>query len=135
MKPRSVLYPVRLLDKPISAKLAADVLGADRALFHGAPRLLLRDAFRKAAGEQLVAALRWARYAAGRTSSVGMVCARLPEAILTDEEFLEMGWGFRESADDPEDLLPMRIQPRSAATLLRWNGRPVGPTGGHSTPP
>jgi len=68
----------------------------------------------KAAGEQLVAALKWARYAAGRTGPAGMVYARLPETILTDEEFLEMGWGIRETADDPNDLPPMRIMPTPA---------------------
>lgn len=78
----------------------------------------------RVAGDQLISALRWARYAAGRTGPAGMVSARLPEAILSDEEFLEMSWGIRETAD-PEDIPPMRIQPTPAQisrheAVLQW---------------
>ena len=62
------------------------------------------------AGEALVEALRWARYAAGQTGPAGMVGMRLPGVALTDEQFLELGWGIRESADDPADAPPMRVQ-------------------------
>lgn len=60
------------------------------------------------AGEALVEALRWARYAAGRVGPAGMVSARLPETLLTEDEHEAMGWGLKESAD-PDDLPPMRI--------------------------
>lgn len=62
------------------------------------------------AGEALVEALKWARYAAGRTGPASYGGMRLPGMTLTDEEFLELGWGIRESADDPAEAPPMRVQ-------------------------
>ena len=62
------------------------------------------------AGEALIEALRWARYAAGRTGPAGMVGMRLPETFLTDEEHAAMGWGLKETAGDPEDMPAMRVQ-------------------------
>ena len=65
------------------------------------------------AGEAFCAALRWAKHSAGRVGPSGMICARFPEAILTDEEHAEMGWGLKEVAD-PDDLPPMRVLPTPA---------------------
>lgn len=39
---------------------------------------------------------------------------RLPEAFLTDEEFAAMGWGLKESVDNPDDIPQMRVQPSPA---------------------
>lgn len=70
----------------------------------------------KAVGEHLIEALRWARYAAGRTGPAGAVGMRWPEANLSLEDRMEL-WGLPEVAD-PEDVPPMRIRP-SAVQVSR----------------
>lgn len=64
----------------------------------------------KLAGETLVAALGWARRFAGPVGPQGIVTARMPEAMLTLEQRLELGWGLPETAD-PDDVRPMVIRP------------------------
>lgn len=81
----------------------------------------------KAVGEQLIEALRWARYSAGRTGPGGLATMRLPETILTPEDRLELGWDAAVEVD-PDDLPPMRIRPSAAAitrhlSALEWPAR------------
>lgn len=83
------------------------------------------------AGQALVDALRWAHRAAGRVGPGGVVSARLPEAILTTEDRLELGWGLHEVAD-PDDLPPMRVQLSPAQVsaheaVLEWPARYLCP--------
>lgn len=63
----------------------------------------------KLAGEALVAALRWARYAAGPVGPQGFVTARMPEAVLPLEQRLALGWGLPDAAE-MDDLRPMRLR-------------------------
>lgn len=73
----------------------------------------------KAVGEAMIEALRWARWAAGRTGPAGYVGLRLPEAALSAEDRVALGWdAVSGSADDPTDLPPPRIRP-SAAQVSR----------------
>jgi len=79
------------------------------------------------AGKALVEALRWARYAAGQVGPRGMVSASLPKTALSDDDFAEMGWGIRESADDPADAPPLRVQ-LSARQVSRHEATLTWPT-------
>ncbi len=74
------------------------------------------------AGEQLVAAMKWARFAAGRVGPAGIRSGQ-PAYMPTDDEYFE-DFGLREVAD-PEDVPPMRIQPSPAQisrheAALQW---------------
>lgn len=64
----------------------------------------------KLVGEALVDALRWVRYAAGRTGPAGMVSAAMPEAILSAEDRLALGWDAAIEAD-AEDRPPLLLRP------------------------
>lgn len=82
-------------------------------------------------GDALVAALRWAHRAGGRVGPGGMVGARLPEAILSMEDRLELGWGLHELAD-PDDAPPMQVQLSAAQVsrheaALEWPARYLCP--------
>lgn len=75
-------------------------------------------------GEALIEALRWARYAAGRTGPAGFVGMRLPEAVLSMEDRLALGWDAAVESD-PEDVFQMRFRPSAAAisrheAALHW---------------
>jgi len=66
-------------------------------------------------GEALIEALKWARWAAGRTGPAGYFGLRLPEAALSADDRLALGWDAAPgSADDPADLPPPRIRPTAA---------------------
>lgn len=67
----------------------------------------------KIAGEQLVSALMWAHRAAGPVGPQGVVTARMPEAVLTLEQRLSLGWGLPEVAD-PADIRQMVVRPSPA---------------------
>ena len=67
----------------------------------------------KLVGEALIEALRWARYAAGKTGPAGYTGMRLPEALLSPEDRLALGWDAAIEAD-PEDARSMRVQLSSA---------------------
>lgn len=69
------------------------------------------------AGERLVEALRWAHVAAGRVGAAGVVGMRLPDAVLSMEDRLALGWGLHEVAE-PEEERPLRVQ-LSAAEVSR----------------
>lgn len=82
-------------------------------------------------GERLVEALRWAHHAAGRTGAAGIVGMRLPEAILSMEDRLTLGWGLHEVAD-PEEERPLRVQLSAAQVtaledVLCWPARYLCP--------
>lgn len=66
----------------------------------------------KAVGEALIDALRWARHAAGRTGPAGMVSAHMPEAILSMEDRLALGWDAAVTLD-PDDQRPVILRPSS----------------------
>lgn len=81
-----------------------------------------------AAGKALIEALQWLRQAAGRVGPAGMVSARLPEAVLSLDDFAAAGWGLPESADAPEDAPPLRVQLTGAQVTrhlaaLEWPAR------------
>lgn len=83
-------------------------------------------------GERLVEALRWAQHAAGRTGASGVVGMRLPEAILSLEDHLAAGWGIPETADDPNEERPLRVQLSAAQVtaledVLCWPARYLCP--------
>lgn len=92
---------IRLLDRPVTPALAAEMLNVDPALFRNAPRLLLRDSFRIAMRDALAA--RQASRAARRSA-----------VILTTTK------NKRAAASVPGDLLAMalRIAARQAADRL-----------------
>lgn len=64
----------------------------------------------KLAGEALIDALLWAHRSGGPVGPQGVVTARLPEAVLTLEQRLGLGWGLPEVAD-PDDVRPMIVRP------------------------
>lgn len=81
-----------------------------------------------AAGKALIEALRWLRHAGGRVGPAGMVSARLPEAVLSLDDFAAAGWGLPETADDPNDAPPLRVQLTGAQVTrhlaaLEWPAR------------
>jgi len=57
-----------------------------------------------------------------------MVSARLPEVPLSLDDFAAAGWGLPETADDPDDAPPMRVQLTGAQVTrhldaLEWPAR------------
>lgn len=71
----------------------------------------------KTVGEALIEALRWARRTAGRTGPQGYAGMRLPEAVVSMEDRLALGWDAAVEAD-PDDARFMRLQ-LSAAQVSR----------------
>lgn len=87
----------------------------------------------KLVGEHLIEALRWARYAAGRTGPVGYVAQRLPEAVLSIEDRLALGWDAAVKAD-PEDQRFLRVQLSASQVsrheaVLAWPATYLVPSG------
>lgn len=78
----------------------------------------------KEVGDQLVEALRWARYAAGRTGPGAMTAMRLPYTATLDLH-LEEGWGLPERADEDEGeelrLPPSPAQVTRHLAALQWS--------------
>lgn len=80
------------------------------------------------AGAALVEALRWLRGAGGRVGPAGFGGMQWQAKALTVEEFLE-AWGFLpESANDPDDAPPVRIQATAAQVTrhldaIEWPAR------------
>lgn len=111
------------------AAAAAELRGQSRAR-PGAPPAADGWTLEKV-GERLVEALRWADHAAGRTGASGMVGMRLPEAILSMEDRLALGWGLHEVAD-PEEERPLRVQLSAAQVaaleeVLQWPAKYLCP--------
>lgn len=85
---RPAPFSVQLLDRPVPADVAAQLLGADPALFQDAPRLLLREAFRLAL-RPLIAERHLAR-GARRSELRKEVAARRRAAAAVHAERLTM---------------------------------------------
>jgi hypothetical protein len=61
----------------------------------------------KLAGEVLIEALRWIRFAGRRVGPQGMVAMKLPDTILTMEDRLALAWSLEESADEERERRPI----------------------------